>query len=233
MAEQAYYQTPGHVLAVAILLPILDIVAVALRFYARRKRRLPLGPDDWLTLPATVLVIGAGATLVTGVALRAIAYPTPPLDGWNASGAMKSKFTIASQVQWAFYLMSIIGVGCVKLSFLFFYRRIFCTTKRDMTSWIIYGLMVVMMLWALGCWFALIFACGTEVNRFWSSILDLVSCDDVDQYLFAGALSDMITDALIILFPIPLVRSPHRVEYCTFIYSPADLPARCGGCTCP
>ena len=209
MAEQAYYQTPGHIIAMATVLPVLDILAVALRFYTRRKQRLPLKADDWLLIPAVLLTVAAGAALVAGVALHAVAYQTPPMDGWFDAGNGRSAFTITSQVQWAFYVISIPAIGCVKLSFLFFYHRIFCTGKRNATSWINFALMAIMMIWTLGCWFELVFACGTKFNHFWSSIPDLASCGNIDMYLFAGALSDCITDVLIILFPIPLVCLRH------------------------
>ena len=54
MSQQAYYQSPGHVIAASTVLPVLDILAVSLRFYARRKQRLAFAIDDWLTLPALV-----------------------------------------------------------------------------------------------------------------------------------------------------------------------------------
>lgn len=57
MVEQAYYQTPGHVVAAAVVLPVLDVLVVGLRFYTRRRQRLPLQMDDWLTLPAAVCSI--------------------------------------------------------------------------------------------------------------------------------------------------------------------------------
>lgn len=54
MSTQHYYQTPGHVIAAGMVLSALDIVAVILRFKARREGKQPLKADDWLLLPATV-----------------------------------------------------------------------------------------------------------------------------------------------------------------------------------
>ncbi|KAH8897475.1 hypothetical protein GQ53DRAFT_803414 [Thozetella sp. PMI_491] len=51
--HQEYYQTPGHIVAAAIALPVADSVAVLLRFLARRRLRQPLKVDDWLMLPAS------------------------------------------------------------------------------------------------------------------------------------------------------------------------------------
>ena len=49
-----YYQSQASILSVAIALPLLDTLAVLLRFCVRRKQRQPLLADDWLTLPALV-----------------------------------------------------------------------------------------------------------------------------------------------------------------------------------
>ena len=52
--EYVYYQRANYNLAAAIALPILCITAVALRLFARRKQKLALKIDDWLTIPALV-----------------------------------------------------------------------------------------------------------------------------------------------------------------------------------
>lgn len=52
--DHGYFQTPSHVIAAGIGLPLLDIAAVLLRFAARKKQRQSLKADDWLLIPATV-----------------------------------------------------------------------------------------------------------------------------------------------------------------------------------
>lgn len=52
--DQKYYETPGHVIAAAVALSILDIVALFLRFYTRRRKNQGLKIDDWLLVPAVV-----------------------------------------------------------------------------------------------------------------------------------------------------------------------------------
>ena len=42
------------VLAVGVVFIVLGIVAVAARFFVRRKKKNELGIDDWLCLPALV-----------------------------------------------------------------------------------------------------------------------------------------------------------------------------------
>jgi hypothetical protein len=52
-----YYQTTGHFIAACVILALLDVIAVGLRFWTRRKHRQPLKVDDWLILPATVSIL--------------------------------------------------------------------------------------------------------------------------------------------------------------------------------
>ena len=48
------YINGGSVIAIGVLFPILGTAVVAARFYIRRSRKLQLGLDDWLCLPALV-----------------------------------------------------------------------------------------------------------------------------------------------------------------------------------
>ena len=48
------YVTPGEIYAASIVLPLLGIVFILLRFYARTLKKNSIGLDDWLMLPALV-----------------------------------------------------------------------------------------------------------------------------------------------------------------------------------
>ncbi|KAK2611831.1 hypothetical protein N8I77_005153 [Diaporthe amygdali] len=49
-----YYETAAHVIAASVALPVVDILAVALKFKVRRIQKQPLKADDWSLVPATV-----------------------------------------------------------------------------------------------------------------------------------------------------------------------------------
>lgn len=49
-----YYETAGHVIAASVALPVVDIIAVALKFRIRRIQKQPWKADDWCLVPATV-----------------------------------------------------------------------------------------------------------------------------------------------------------------------------------
>lgn len=48
------YITPGALIGVAALFPVLSIASVGLRFYVRRIHGAKLLADDWLLVPALV-----------------------------------------------------------------------------------------------------------------------------------------------------------------------------------
>lgn len=52
--DTAYYMRPEQMVAAAVALSIVDVIAVAFRFWARKMQKLPPKADDWLMIPATV-----------------------------------------------------------------------------------------------------------------------------------------------------------------------------------
>lgn len=52
--DQAYYQTPNHVVAAAVVLSIVDLAAVGLRLLARIRQKQRFGSDDYLMALAMV-----------------------------------------------------------------------------------------------------------------------------------------------------------------------------------
>ncbi|KAF2967815.1 hypothetical protein GQX73_g5751 [Xylaria multiplex] len=158
-----YYITePGYVIAAAILLSLLDIIAVSLRFWARKKQRELLKVDDWLMLPATI--------------------------------------------QWTFDLMLPLAFGCIKASFLFFYRRIFVVDKKSITNYVITGLVIIVGLSSAGFFFASLFQCRLDFSALWGSTIEIVeNCVDTMHLVLSVCIAGFILDLIIITTPMPLI----------------------------
>jgi len=75
---------PAAILGSIIPLLFLDVIVVALRFYARRQRRQTLQIDDWLIVIALVLVFGLAAILFYGIDVKALGYAAPPMPEMRA-----------------------------------------------------------------------------------------------------------------------------------------------------
>ncbi|TVY47473.1 hypothetical protein LOCC1_G002206 [Lachnellula occidentalis] len=204
---------PASVIAVGAVMPSLAIIAVALRFYSRRVIHNPLQTDDWILIPALLLTIGMGASLIAGVKLHALGYPTPftgdPNDPLAALTQTNSGIRITSQVEWALQMMQVVQLGCIKLSFTFFYRRIFCsrtTTSFNLLTWATIGVVVA---WTVSFFFALLLACkgySGEWSAWWGSVIDLsTKCVKTEKLETGLVISDFLTDVFILLLPIPKI----------------------------
>lgn len=214
-------QSPATVVGVTAALLVLDIVAVALRFIARRTRSQSLKADDWLSFVALLLTCGISVTLFVGVAQKALAYPTPliPLGKRTEVTLSNDKIIIVARLQYIFLVMSVPTLGAIKLSVLAFYRRIFVIEKRNphnMLNILYIAFIVVIALWIGGYTFAFMFACKVNFSAWWTSAISLITnCVDTLNLLYSYAITDFITDALIILLPIPKIWSlqlPTRVR---------------------
>ncbi|KAI0531671.1 hypothetical protein GGR58DRAFT_518338 [Xylaria digitata] len=187
-----YYITePGYVIAAAILLPLLDIVAVSLRFWARQKQRELPKVDHWLMLPATLLVTAIGISITYGVAMGSIAAPTeipPDFDGNPLE-------IITPQISLIY-----------KASFLFFYRRIFVVNKNSITNYLIMGLIIIVGLPSAGFFFASLFQCRLDFSALWGSTIEIVeNCVDTMHLVLSVCITGFILDLIIITTPMPLI----------------------------
>ncbi|PQE29152.1 plasma membrane Pth11 protein [Rutstroemia sp. NJR-2017a BBW] len=73
---------PPLLYTAGIIWPPVCIAVVAARFATRNAQRVKLGLDDWLMVPALLLVLGMAATILAGTAQHALGHSTPkPIPG--------------------------------------------------------------------------------------------------------------------------------------------------------
>ena len=110
------------------------------------------------------------------------------------------------QVEFIFQLLQIVSLGCVKLSFIMFYRRIFCTGQRTWfsISTAIMGVLVVS--WTIAFFFVFLFYCGSRPWEEWSTVMNIITyCPHALDDQMALGISDSIMDVVIIALPVPAV----------------------------
>lgn len=102
--------------------------------------------------------------------------------------------------------MQICALACVKLSFIFFYRRIFCTGNGKVFSAITIAMIVIIIAWAVSFNIALLFICNGYFAAMWTSIQDLnAHCGNLLDWQLGYAISDFITDVMVLVLPMPRV----------------------------
>ena len=106
-------------------------------------------------------------------------------------------------MKYAFNLLQVIILGTIKLSVIFFYRRLFRGKTFDRYS---KGMMAVVGFWTTAFFLSVLFECGTRFEYLWSTLLNLIShCAHEEIFFKAFAVSDVIIDGLILAMPCPIV----------------------------
>ena len=107
------------------------------------------------------------------------------------------------QLEYPFDLMQIVTLATIKMSILFFYRRIFRGRTFEIASWVLIG---VVAAWAITFFIAILAACGTSIAANFQTLSALKGeCVNTFDILIALAVSDVAVDLAILIMPIPLV----------------------------
>ncbi|KAI0099571.1 hypothetical protein F4776DRAFT_525860 [Hypoxylon sp. NC0597] len=206
--DRAYYTRPGHVIATAIALSMVDIVVIALRFWARKIQRQPPKADDWLMIPATLVTIGICVSQVYAVSQKALAYSVeiPPGFTGSTSELVTPQLALKAQIEWAYLLMFPIALACMKTSFLFFYARVFAIQRHGVINKLLMGFIILIVMWAIAYFFAILFECDHDFWRIWNSQREfMMRCSQTINIVLTLCITDFVTDIFIFLIPIPLV----------------------------
>lgn len=100
-----------------------------------------------------------------------------------------------------------LALGCTKMSFLFFYKRIFAINRIGTTNILLIGMLVFIFLWMVGFLLTALFQCKLDFWAAWTSPMTQVEhCISQPKQALALTITDFSTDIIIIIMPIPLVR---------------------------
>ncbi|TGJ75314.1 hypothetical protein E0Z10_g11015 [Xylaria hypoxylon] len=99
-----------------------------------------------------------------------------------------------------------VAFGCIKASFLFFYRRIFVVDRNSATNYLLTGLIILVALSSAGFFFASLFQCRLNFSALWGTTTGIVeNCVDTMHLVLSVCITGFILDLIIITTPIPLV----------------------------
>ncbi|KAI1108086.1 hypothetical protein F5Y14DRAFT_117777 [Nemania sp. NC0429] len=178
-----------------IAFPILSIVAVALRFQARRIRGQKLGSDDWTILIALILTIGLTINLLIMTQLGGLGAHQQldedglPLDSEAAVIFGKTIFVLE--------ILTWPTVGVTKISVLLLYKRVFTTPRFIMIVWV---LIAVVVAWIIAFIFSIAFSCSPVASQ-WDYTLQY-TCVDLPTLFTTALATDVATDFLVLLLPV-------------------------------
>lgn len=115
-------------------------------------------------------------------------------------------FNTSDQIDFANTLAMIAAYGFIKLSILYYYRRLFVTRKNSIVDIVTKISIGTVIAWALVFFFRFVFYCGTHFAANWYGIYNSEAyCPTGDASNEALIISEMIANIFVICLPLPIV----------------------------
>ncbi|OTB02203.1 hypothetical protein M426DRAFT_13783 [Hypoxylon sp. CI-4A] len=178
-----------------ITFSIIAVVAVILRFKARRIKGQKLKSDDWTILAALVLSLGVTVDIL--IMAQHSGLGTHGQHGKNGNILDPEARAIFGKASYALEILAWPAVGITKISVLLMYKRIFTSPGFRLIAWALVGLSIAL---TITFTFALIFSCMPIVSR-WDYSISYTCVDEVALVTTALA-TDVATDFFVLLLPI-------------------------------
>lgn len=195
----------GGMLSLCIIFLFLTTSTVAARFIARSKQKSKFRVDDWVVVAAWFFFTGLNALIFYGIHLKYIGYKEP-LD----KAIINAEHPTVVRIFLVLDGLGTITQGLVKLSALFFYRRIFCSTGiRDIFNVISGILIVIVVIWTV-IFFVLTFNfCIGHNIEYNFPVGNSAHCKLIYPWFEASTTSDFALDLIILTLPLPKIWSLH------------------------
>ncbi|CAG8974633.1 hypothetical protein HYALB_00009811 [Hymenoscyphus albidus] len=211
---------PGVVLTAGVVFPVVGAILMALRTRLKIKTSQKLGIEDWLVVPALALMVGMGIATIIGVSTKSVGYPIPP-NSEIAYHSVRPTYTRtkAAQVFWNIEWMQPLALGCIKSSFIFFYRRIFNVgPHKSVFNVLSIVAVVIMVIWMLGFFLAVMLICPGNVPAYWGPSAGRAKfCWPTTKFLYTLCWSDVATDLIVLVMPIPSVGFNYFYSFSTLL----------------
>ncbi|KAL8849902.1 MAG: hypothetical protein Q9221_005168 [Calogaya cf. arnoldii] len=193
MASQKGDKAP-MMLAVFSVFLVLPLIAVSLRFLARRITRVSLWWDDWLLLVAAIIVILNFVFLYECIQSGAGTHIQPDWPPERLENFLI--YIYANEIIYASIVTSI------KSSVLCLYLRIFGINKNF--ALVVKCFIVVVVAWGIAVLLSTIFQCN-PVRGAWDISVPRDQCINLRIWLIATNVPNIVIDFSIICLPIPLI----------------------------
>ncbi|KAI0403713.1 hypothetical protein F4802DRAFT_616357 [Xylaria palmicola] len=177
----------------------MPISAIIVRFYTRLSTTARLGIDDWLAIPAVVLCVALA--IVQLIAATAGGLGGHQQMDENGLPGHTAQLYVYEKTRYAFQVIGAAGLCIIKLSVLFFFRRIFRVPVFIFINNIVIGLTAA---WGIAYIFALAFQC-VPPSTLWDKLESEYGdrCVMVLPFYLSFAFTDLILDVIIFVLPVP------------------------------
>ncbi|KAL8773778.1 MAG: hypothetical protein Q9194_004246 [Teloschistes cf. exilis] len=194
----------SQMIGLGIFFIFLPIVAVILRVWAKLLGPRGIVGDDILIFFGLAFAIGCGCVqLVAAIDGQLGQHQATTSTGQPLLN--DPRFALYEKCKFAVNILSTVGLGFTKSSFLLFYMSIFTTKRFRICARIV---LTIVISWTVAFFFANLFTCypiSPYIEAFYKN-----KCVNGLSLWYAMAISDIIVDFFIILLPIPVVLKLHH-----------------------
>ena len=179
--------------------PSVATVALVLRGISRARPKVPFGWDDFFAVAA-----GCFFWAYSGVAMWNVL--APPKDPSSPAAALKAE-TIVLKALYVNTLLTVCVLSSAKLSILCLYKRIFWPNPRFNIS--VNVLIAVASTWWAACFILGILRCLPVAAAWNPALAAKATCYSLETAFLATELINCITEVLMIVLPINMIRKLH------------------------
>ncbi|KAI5363628.1 hypothetical protein Slin14017_G055920 [Septoria linicola] len=205
------YVNFASVTAIGIIFPVLGLIALGVRVFGRVKYTKVIDIDDVLIIPAAILTVLAGVGMVIAAQMGFVGGHTPEQSFGEFLHEVEEHQIMLEKFEYAYWIGHVLAIGLIKLTFLFFFRRIFRGRGlRTAFDWINWTMIILVTTWMVVFVFLEIFMCGLNFWAAWSSVYALRTyCINTFAMLTACAITSWIMDLAILAIPLVMVGTLH------------------------
>lgn len=193
-------QSPGQSVGVTTFLTVLALLAIVLRFCARRLKKVGLGWDDYTIVLAMLFTIASAVCIYVGAADGDLARHVE-LDA-QGNGVWTHRDVVFLEINFAQQLSTTLTFGLTKLSVLLFYKRVF---RGDTFNTAVWTMISMIGVWSVAFFFANLLQCYPIWYNWEASGAQANSCIQTNTMYLAQAWTDVLTDIIILSLPIPCI----------------------------
>ncbi|KAJ6015315.1 hypothetical protein N7540_009906 [Penicillium herquei] len=186
-----------EMIEIVVVLVALCVICVVLRVFARLRRRVGLGIDDYLSMLSMVLMLAMLIELVLWCAIGGNGAHVKTLD----SKTIENYYKIFLANQFTYFVLC----PSIKISIICFYRRVFATQQFQKFT---FGLNCLIAAWGAGIFFACAGQCR-PLRAYWDKSIE-GHCFNANLFFIVNQAFNVLMDFVILALPIPMIWGLHR-----------------------
>ncbi|KAH6663047.1 hypothetical protein B0J14DRAFT_662248 [Halenospora varia] len=191
-----YTQRAIALITVSVVFPVLAMGFVALRIQTRKMRKMKLGADDYWILVALIIAVGGAVPYLVGAFKGGLGQTIHDVD--------LETLTTGGKMLFAYQFFYLFAVAAVKVSILYFYKRVFGNSSDGFIK-VINIVLIFLLLWTIAFFFATLFQ-AWPISWNWDGVGKPTQYNII---YFVQTGTEILTDLVTLCLPIPMIKGLH------------------------